>query len=126
MIGGVDRHFPIPANRLPEALDSVAHAILRRWRSAVFQSMEGQTFSSLSDVPLSTATELFVYRNSASFDQWEKFGATAENSEEMIHLLAGPEGLTLVVGNPAETVAAGVLKELERLRFGSELPRRPA
>ena len=126
MIGGLDRHFPMLRQRLPEALDSAAHAILRRWRRAVFQSGEGAVFATLGDVPLSTATELFVYRDDASRRDWDAHGATPENAATMIHLLAHGDGLTMVVGDASEPVAAGVLKEFERLRFGGELPRRAA
>ena len=126
MIGGVDRYFPIPRQRLPEVLDSVARAILRRWRRAVFQSGEGRVFTTLAEVPLSAATELFVYRDMVSLSDWEAHGATPETAVTMIHLLANGDGLTLVVGDPNEPVAAGVLEELERLRFGGELPRRAA
>jgi len=129
MIGGTDRHFPMVRRRLPEALDSAAHAILRRWRRAVFQSAEGAVFETLGDVPLSGASELFVYRDAASLLDWETQGATPENATTMIHLLASDDGLTVVVGDPDESVASAVLKELDWLdwiRFEHELPRRAA
>ena len=126
MIGGVDRHFAMPGQRLTEALDSAARAIHRRWRRAVFQSGEGEIFTTLAEVPLSAATELFVYRDVASLREWEAHGAIGETVTSMIHLLANTDGLTLVVGDPKEPVAAGVLKELEGLRFGGEFPRRAA
>jgi hypothetical protein len=44
----------------------------------------------------------------------------------MIHLLANGEGLTIVVGDPDERVAAGVLEEVALTRFGGELPRSAA
>ena len=44
----------------------------------------------------------------------------------MIHLLADSDGLTIVVGDPRERVAAGVLEEVDRTRFGGDLPRRAA
>lgn len=125
MIGGVDRQFPM-SRSFPEALDSAAHAILRRWRTAVFQSGDGTVYITLGDVPLSTVAELFVYRDAASLRDWEAKGATPENSTAMIHLLVTRNVLTLVVGDPREPVAAGVLAELEGLRFSGELPRRAA
>jgi hypothetical protein len=125
MIGGVDRHFPMTRS-LSEALDAAAHAILRRWRTAVIQSGDGKVFTTLGAVPLSAATELFVYRDAASLHDWDAKGATPENATAMIHLLVNHEGLTMVVGDPQERVAAGVLAELEGLRFGGELPRRAA
>jgi len=116
----------MPSQRLPEALDAAARAILRRWRRAVLQSGDGTVFATLADVPLSVAAELFIYRDRVSLDDWEVHGATSENVTTMIHLLVNGDGLTLVVGDPDEPVAAGVLRELERLRFGGELPRRAA
>jgi hypothetical protein len=125
VIGGVDRQFPMTRS-LPEALDSAAHAILRRWRTAVIESGDGAVFTTLSEVPLSTVTELFVYRDEASRLDWDANGATPENATAMIHLLVSHAALTLVVGNPRERVAAGVLAELEELRFCGDPPRRAA
>lgn len=126
MIGGFDSHFPLASQRVPDALDSAAHAIFRRWRRAVIQSSDGTVFLTLSEVPLSTVTELFVYRDLESLRDWEAHGARPENAAAMIHLLANPEGLTIVVGDPQERVAAGVLEEVALTRFGGELPRRAA
>lgn len=126
MIGGFDSHFPLPRQRVPDALDSAAHAIFRRWRRAVIQASDGTVFHTLGEVPLSTATELFVYRDLASLRDWEAHGARPENAAAMIHLLANAEGLTIVVGDPDERVAAGVLEEVALTRFGGELPRRAA
>jgi hypothetical protein len=126
MIGGFDRHFPLPRQRLPAALDSAALAIFRRWRSAVIQTGNGAVFHTLSEVPLSTATELFIYRDHASLRDWEAHGARPENAAAMIHLLATDDGLTIVVGDPHERVAASVLEEVGLTRFGGELPRRAA
>ena len=126
MIGGFDRHFSVARPRLPEALDSAVHAIFRRWRSAVIQAGDGAVFLTLSEVPLATASELFVYRDRASLRDWDANGGTPENATSMIHLLVNREGLTIVVGDPQERVAAGVLEEVELTRFGGEFPRRAA
>ena len=125
MIGGFDRSFSVPPQRLAEALDSAAHAIFRRWRRAVIQAIDGSVYHSLNEVPLSTTTELFVYRDSSSLRDWETHGAKPDNAASMIHLLVGTAGLTIVVGDPHERVAAGVLQEVELTRFGGEFPSLP-
>ena len=121
MIGGFDRHFPLPPQRFAEALDSAARAIFRGWSRAVIQSADGTIFSTLGEVPLAVATEFFVYRDLESLRDWEAHGARPENATAMIHLLASGDGLTIVVGDPAEPVAAGVLKEVA---LRSEVTRR--
>ena len=79
MIAGFDRSFSVPSQRLAEALDSAAHAIFRRWRGAVIQAVDGGVYFSLSEVPLSTTTELFIYRDLSSLRDWETHGAKADN-----------------------------------------------
>jgi hypothetical protein len=126
VIGGFDRYFPLSGQRVAEALDAAAHAIFRRWRRAVIQTIDGTVFATLGDVPLSSSTELFVYRDLSCLRDWEASGATPANAATMIHLVADGSGLTIVVGDPRDRVAAGVLDEVEWTRFGGDLPRRAA
>jgi hypothetical protein len=46
--------------------------------------------------------EAFVYRDRASFDAWEREGATPENAGSMVHILVGLNSMTLV-GDPSVT-----------------------
>jgi hypothetical protein len=75
---------------------------------------------------LSTASELFIYRDLECLRDWDAHGAKPDNATSMIHLLTDPNGLTIVVGDPQERVAAGVLAEVEQTRFGGDLLRSAA
>jgi predicted RNase H-like HicB family nuclease len=61
------------------------------------------------------ATDLFVFRDAAACCSWRDCGRTTENGTGMIHLMVDPGGLTVVVDNPTEHVAASVLKEIDGL-----------
>lgn len=110
--GGFDTHFALPRQQVREVLELAAQAIFRRWTRGVIQAADGEVHESLSAVPVSMASELFVYRDLASLRDWQAHGAKPENAATMIHLVADGDGVTIVVGDPQEPVAAGVLEAI--------------
>jgi hypothetical protein len=96
-IGGVD--LIVQGARRGDA-DAVVAALARHWPDAVAHDLDS------SPVPASAAklhgAELFVYRDRESFDSWQREGATPANAASMVHIVIGPNSMTVVTDEEAE------------------------
>jgi len=96
MIGGTD--ISIPTFAETPAMDVGVRAILREWPQAVFEDpISGQPFDRYEALPFGHLRELFVYRDQHVARAWEDEGAVPSLANTMIHLLASPTHLTLVL-----------------------------
>jgi hypothetical protein len=116
-ISGVDAIFPNLGHDRhgapsPEGMELAARMVVRRWPKAMFQTVES-TYSALADVPFGTTHDLFIYRDLEALLRWD----TSENPNDMIELFRSHDGLTVVVGDDKDPVAAGVLAELDSVRL---------
>lgn len=121
MIGGSDFTFPTPAGAL--ALRSTVRAIVDLWPNAVFEDADSETAPvTIDGLQFGTLKEVFAYRDSQSAMAWENDGATAEQFNAMIHLVASTNGMTIVVGDPAEPDISALLSAVRRTLVAESVP----
>ncbi len=90
MIGGQD--IIIDRKAQPGDLPALLDAIKKEWPEAMAEGSE--------DSP----NQHFVYRDHAVLESWKKWGKLEENDDGMIHILKGPDTITLVVGSRIEAL----------------------
>ena len=103
MIGGGDIIIELPGVTPSVALTAVVRHILDRWPAGVVQDGDsGRRFESFSAIDFTHLREVFVYRDEHAFASWERLGADPTNFNQMVHLLASPGQLTVVVDRLSE------------------------
>ena len=114
MIGGIDIRIPTQAGR--STVEASVRTIRQLWADPVFENgLTGERYESFWDVPFGQIEELFVYRDAQAADQWDAMGAIPELSNTMIHLIADPGALTVVVDEQnaeAESILAAIRSAL--------------
>jgi hypothetical protein len=103
MVGGFD--VVLDAHGLGDeaCLYAGARAVLKEWPLAVLQDgASGRMFAGLWEMPFGVLRDLLIYRDDESFRSWEDRGATNENANALVNLIAKADKLTLVVGDPEE------------------------
>lgn len=96
MIGGIDIHLPTRAGEA--SLEIAVRAIRQSWPRSVFEnSATGEWYDGFFSIPFGEVDELFVYRDRDTADAWDTQGAVPGLANTMIHLLADPGSLTVVV-----------------------------
>ena len=84
----------------------VAARIVRQfWPNAIFENgLTGDRYESFTDIPFRETEELFVYRDVAAADAWDAEGAIPSLYNTMIHVIADPGYITIVVDEKDELV----------------------
>jgi hypothetical protein len=96
MIGRQDVYIEGPAG--PESLDFAVRAIRLRWPRAIFENAEtARVYSRYNQLDFEGLREVLVYRNMDAFKSWREIGADDPNTGTLIHLLASPAELTIVI-----------------------------
>lgn len=113
MIGGYDIIYDTdvdPKKILRKTWDLVSNL----WPNAVLEDGDTGVLIALPSATDAFADrdEVFIYKDLAARDSWNKLGAEPENFSTMIHVLAGPGMATLVVGDPNDPVAREVITSL--------------
>lgn len=120
MIGGEDIIIQLPDVPPSVAMPAAVRYILDQWPAAVMQ--DGNTarrFDSFAAMGFGQLREVFVYRDEQAFESWERLGADATNANQMVHLLASPGQLTIVVDSMDDVRSASIVRGLrDRLRRG--------
>jgi hypothetical protein len=96
MIGGID--VAIPTNCGPMSIEIAVRAIRQRWPHAEYENgITGDRYHEFGQIPFGKLEEIFVYRDGAAADRWDADGAIPSLRNTMIHLVADPELVTVVV-----------------------------
>jgi hypothetical protein len=91
MIGGIDITIAAPAKA--RAADVIVGRMREFWPDGYFQDADSVAAFSLFDPWVSlvgtSRKEFFIYRDAYAAAEWEAAGATAENSNTMLHFFVG-------------------------------------
>jgi hypothetical protein len=107
---------------MPQDADLVLWTMRNEWPNGLVQagdSTEALPFPSIR-FPIKGPVELIIYRDAAAFESWRLDGATPENQNTMMHLLVGPDSLTIVVDredSPLASLAREMIELLTRDRL---------
>jgi hypothetical protein len=108
MIGGHDISFATRA--AAENLEGAIRLAVVLWSEAVVENAEtGEVLDRVFMGPRALPREVLVYKNVAARDSWARDGAVSENANLMVHIIRGPESLTVVVDDPGEPSMRGLL-----------------
>ena len=119
MIGGTDL---VINGTVPQDADLILWTMRNEWPNGLVQageSLEALPFRRIR-FPIKGPVELIIYRDAVAFDSWRMNGATLENQGAMIHLLVGPDSITIVVDRedpPLASLAREMLESLTRNRL---------
>jgi len=114
MIGRTDIVIATHAG-LAAALELSVRRIRSFWSDLVFAIPEtGIRIRQYSQLELGHIDELFVYKNEHWADKWDELGTDASLTNTMIHLLAGEEGLTIVVDDPSESEMNLIIRAIQQ------------
>jgi hypothetical protein len=96
MIGGVDIELRSMAGDL--AVEVAVRAVRQHWPHAVFENPEtAERYETFLEIPFGELNELFIYRDAAAADAWDAQGAVPELYNTMVHIVADPDTVTVVV-----------------------------
>ena len=113
MIGG--RDVIIPCRDPLVALEFSIRAIRRLWPSAVLEDGEtGDVLEAHPDVGLGGRHEVLAFKDSAASKLWCDIGASESTAGTLIHLIATPGLLTLVVDDHPTPDLARFVRSLSR------------
>ena len=121
MIGGTD---PVINGTMPQDADLILWTMRNEWPDGLVQagdSPEALPFRSIR-FPIKGPVEFIIYRDAAAFDSWRVGGAKRENQETMMHLLVGPDSITMVVDRENSPLASLAHEVLESLTKNRRLP----
>lgn len=94
---------------------SVLHAARFVWQHAVFEDAEtGPTMAEAPWAIDALPTEILVYRNESSRQQWETLGASPTTRGTLIHLLREPGSLTIVTDDPPSEEMRRILNTIQQ------------
>jgi hypothetical protein len=97
MIGGIDVHIPTRCGP-PLSTEVAVRAIRQQWPQAGYENgATGERYSLFRLIPFGEIEEIFVYREPHFTDRWDEEGAIAALSNTMIHIVAEPDLITVVV-----------------------------
>ena len=116
MLGGDDIVLAAWDMAPQEALATATRQVIREWPTAVLQ--DGGTsrrFAQFREVPFNRIRELMLYRDEAAFRSWRDEGAVPANAHSMVHLIADPGELTLVVDDHTEPFTARLIASIRGL-----------
>ena len=122
MIGGKDIFIEMAGG--PWGLDCAVRTIRLFWPKAVFENgVTAELTDRYDRVAFVDAKEILIYRDFASFKEWERLGADPSLDGTMIHLLASANDLTLVVDErpnlEVQKIIASVCHALRMNSFGA-------
>jgi hypothetical protein len=119
MIGGDDLVFENPGASVAEVLRGAAGLLRAHWREAIFEDAEsGQRFEKFWEIPFGKLREILVYRDPGAHESWEKHGADPSNRNQMVHLLASKESVTIVVDDRRDPAIRPLIDELASMVQG--------
>jgi hypothetical protein len=114
MIGGVEYHIPTRVGA--SSIAAAVSAIRQEWPCAVFEnSQTGERYRESAAIPFRDVNEVFVYRDPAAADAWDREGAVPEVSNTMVHLIADEGMITMVVDakdTSMESIRAAIESEV--------------
>lgn len=97
------------------AIEAAARVIAGFWPRACPETGRGDAAPTSPD-GWEGCRELFIFRDLEARDAWRRVGGADENFNTMIHLLAGPDDLTVVVDEPVGEIAeilAAIRRQVE-------------
>jgi hypothetical protein len=117
MIGGTDIVIDTGLNEI--ALDVAVRCARNAWPEAVFEDADtGNRSDHYEDLSFGRITELFVFRDARTAEDWDEHGAVQSLVNTMIHVLVGPDSLTVVVDDPDTSEMRQILATIrESLRM---------
>lgn len=120
MIGGAD--IILGGSTREDDADFLLRGIRSEWPGAFVQGADEPHAIPIRDLrfPLHGQTEIFVYRDEASYRSWQTDGATTENEDAMIQVIVADDSVTLVVdrqGSNLASLADDLLASLSRNRM---------
>lgn len=120
MIGGVDIVIAVPGAAPSAVMAAAVRYILDRWPAAVVQDGDtGRRLGSFAAMDFGRLREVFVHQDQGAFESWESLGASPSNANQMVHLLASPGRITIVVDTMEDRGTAALVDGLrQHLRFG--------
>ncbi len=96
MIGGID--VQIPTRCGPVSTEVAIRAIRQRWPQSEYENgLTGERYREFSQIPFGDIEEILVYRDCTSADRWDAEGAIPSLRNTMIHIIADPGLVTVVV-----------------------------
>lgn len=111
MVGGHDVSVKTHGKTKDVVLSFAVRCVMRLWPGAIVQDgITGELFKSYADIPFGETKELFVYRDQAALDIWDKLGASSTNRNTMVHLVPGSKYLTVVVDDPGDRVMDDLIR----------------
>jgi hypothetical protein len=122
VIGGDDVIIKAPQSGPEGVLVFATRRLQQRWGQAVIQDAEtGELFLGSWDIPFSKIKELMIYRDRAAFHRWAEEGAVEATANSMIHLIAEPSEVTIVVDDKEENVARDLIASLQEFVEAHEI-----
>lgn len=117
MIGGHDVYLKTPDGA--SALDCALRTVRLFWPKAVFENaVTAELLPQYRQVAFAQVREILAYQDLSAFRKWEQLGADPSLHGTMIHLLASPNELALVIDDhPAAQIAEIVQSIRHALRF---------
>lgn len=105
-IGGFDRTFK-PRNRVtPQHIDLLLRHVQAKWPNAVFEvevqpnEERIQPLQALIIKGCKLPETIYIYENGAAVVSWDKHGATPENDEQLMLVMADEDDIAFTVGSP--------------------------
>jgi hypothetical protein len=96
MIGGID--IDLLSRAGDRSVEVAVRAVRQYWPLAVYENPEtADRYEFFSEIPFRGLSELFIYRDSQSADEWDEHGAVPRLANTMIHVIADADRLTIVV-----------------------------
>jgi hypothetical protein len=113
VIGGEDIIVANPGVSPVEVLKAGAHLLRQHWSKAIFQDPDtAKEFSRYWLVPFGQLREIMVYRDREAFESWQSMGADESNANQMIHIIARAQTVTIVVDDSQSEEIAEILQEM--------------
>jgi hypothetical protein len=107
MIGGIDVRIPSGANS--HSVEAAVRAVRQAWPQAVFENGNtGERYGRFWEIPFGQIDEIFVYRDTACADLWDRFGAVPEATNKMIHIIHDEGLITAVIDEKSAEMDAAM------------------
>jgi hypothetical protein len=107
----------VPAPLAPAlALDASVRTIVRHWPDAVIVDGEDkQVFHRHRDVPFRKLTDIMVFKDRHSLNDWREHGPTSSNINSMINLVWLDNQLTIVVDDASDPAIQGIIEGIKSI-----------
>ena len=118
MIGGIDVEI---STEFPNEVAEQIHRVVRLdWPDCIAEDVETGDRIETFQLEFSQPTrEVFLYRDEASKQLWDKEGVTESNANTMIHVVPHDAGVTVVVDDASEVTIQRIIGSVRE--FASDL-----